>query len=192
MKLRTMVYASLFAAIIGALGLLPPIVTPFTPVPITAQTLGVMLAGSILGAKRGGLSLLVFVLLVTFGAPLLSGGRGGLGVLFGPSGGYILAWPFAAVTIGFLIECFWKKLNIGLYIAINVIGGVLLVYAFGVTYLSMITETPWTKAAWAALVFIPGDLVKVVVASLLARQINRVYPLIEMEKSRNNRKSKAA
>ncbi|UOQ95417.1 biotin transporter BioY [Halobacillus shinanisalinarum] len=192
MKLKTMVYASLFAAIIGALGLLPPIVTPFTPVPITAQTLGVMLAGSILGAKRGALSLLVFVLLVTFGVPLLSGGRGGLGVLFGPSGGYILAWPFAAFTIGFLVERFWKKLNIGLYITINVMGGILLVYAFGVTYLSMITETPWTKAAWAALVFIPGDLVKVVVASLLARQINRVYPLIKMEKSHNNRKYKAA
>ncbi|MFD2923739.1 biotin transporter BioY [Halobacillus naozhouensis] len=191
MKLRTMVYASLFAAIIGALGLLPPIVTPFTPVPITAQTLGVMLAGSILGAKRGGLSLLVFVLLVSIGVPLLSGGRGGLGVLFGPSGGYIMAWPIAAFFIGFLVELFWKKLNIGLYIAINVAGGIILVYALGVTYLSFITETPWTKAAWAALVFIPGDLVKVVAASLLARQINRVYPLIERDKN-VHKASKAA
>ncbi|WP_079528943.1 biotin transporter BioY [Halobacillus hunanensis] len=191
MKLRTMIYASLFAAIIGALGLLPPIVTPFTPVPITAQTLGVMLAGSILGAKRGGLSLLVFVLLISIGVPLLSGGRGGLGVLFGPSGGYIMAWPIAAFSIGFLVELFWKKLNIGLYIAINVAGGIILVYAFGVTYLSIMTETPWTKAAWAALVFIPGDLVKVVAASLLAKQINRVYPLIEMDR-RVQKTSKAA
>lgn len=187
-----MVYASLFAAIIGALGLLPPIVTPFTPVPITAQTLGVMLAGSILGAKRGGLSLLLFVLLVTFGAPLLSGGRGGLGVLFGPSGGYIMAWPFAAFFIGFFVERFWKKLNIGLYIVFNVVGGILLVYAFGVTYLSWITETPWTKAMWAALIFIPGDLVKVVVASLLARQLNRVYPIIGKEDRRSNERTNAA
>ncbi|WP_163527754.1 biotin transporter BioY [Halobacillus ihumii] len=191
MKLKTMVYASLFAAIIGALGLLPPIVTPFTPVPITAQTLGVMLAGSILGAKRGGLSLLVFVLLVSIGVPLLSGGRGGLGVLFGPSGGYIMAWPIAAFFIGAFVELFWKKLNIGLYIAINVVGGIILVYAFGVTYLSIMTETPWAKAAWAALVFIPGDLVKVVAASLLAKQINRVYPLIEMDR-RIHKTSKAA
>ncbi|WP_181347947.1 biotin transporter BioY [Thalassobacillus sp. CUG 92003] len=182
MTLRTMVYASLFAAIIGALGLLPPIVTPFTPVPITAQTLGVMLAGSILGAKRGGLSVLVLVMLVTFGVPLLSGGRGGIGVLFGPSGGYIMAWPIAAFMIGFLVERLWKKLNIWLYMAINVVGGILLVYAFGVTYLSLITETPWTKAAWAALVFIPGDLVKVVAASFLARQLNRVSPIISKDK----------
>jgi len=52
--LRTMIYSALFASIVGALGLLPPIVTPFTPVPITAQTLGVMLAGALLGARRGG------------------------------------------------------------------------------------------------------------------------------------------
>ncbi|WP_028783930.1 biotin transporter BioY [Thalassobacillus devorans] len=192
MKLRTMVYAALFAAIIGALGLMPPIVTPFTPVPITAQTLGVMLAGSILGAKRGGLSLLLFVLLVTFGVPLLSGGRGGLGVLFGPSGGYIMAWPFAAFITGFLVERFWNKLNLGLYIAFNVIGGILFVYACGVTYLSFITETPWTKAMWAAFVFIPGDLVKVVVASLLARQINRVYPIIEKGNQRSSKVSNVA
>ncbi|WP_101842757.1 biotin transporter BioY [Halobacillus sp. Marseille-P3879] len=187
MKLKTMVYAALFAAIMGALGLLPPIVTPFTPVPITAQTLGVMLAGSILGAKRGGLSLLLFVLLVTFGAPLLAGGRGGLGVLFGPSGGYILSYPIAAYLIGFLVERFWNKLNLGLYIAINIIGGILFVYACGVTYLSFITETPWTKAMWAAFVFIPGDLVKVVVASLLAGQINRVYPIMDTAKKRSNK-----
>ncbi|WP_431803705.1 biotin transporter BioY [Halobacillus andaensis] len=187
MKLKTMVYAALFAAIMGALGLLPPIVTPFTPVPITAQTLGVMLAGSILGAKRGGLSLLLFVLLVTFGAPLLAGGRGGLGVLFGPSGGYILSYPIAAFLIGFLVERFWNKLNLGLYIAINIIGGILFVYACGVTYLSFITDTPWTKAMWAAFVFIPGDLVKVVVASLLAGQINRVYPIMDIAKKRSNK-----
>ncbi|MCP3027805.1 biotin transporter BioY [Halobacillus sp. A5] len=192
MKIRTMVYAALFAAIMGALGLLPPIVTPFTPVPITAQTLGVMLAGSILGAKRGGLSLLLFVLLVCFGAPLLAGGRGGLGVLFGPSGGYILSYPLAAFLIGFLVERFWNKMNIGLYLAIHVIGGVLLVYAFGVTYLSFITETPWTKAMFAAFIFIPGDLVKVVIASLLSRQINRVYPLIDKEKRGSNKISSVA
>ncbi|WP_082233158.1 biotin transporter BioY [Halobacillus massiliensis] len=183
MKLLTMVYASLFAAIIGALGLLPPIVTPFTPVPITAQTLGVMLAGSILGAKRGGLSLLIFVLLVMFGAPLLSGGRGGLGTLFGPSGGYIIAWPVAAFVIGLLVERLWKKLNIGLYIFINILGGILLVYASGVTYLSFMTQTPWLSALTAALIFLPGDIVKVVAASLLARQINRVYPLIGKEEN---------
>ncbi len=190
MKLRTMVYAAMFAAIVGVLGLLPPIVTPFTPVPITAQTLGVMLAGSILGAKRGGLSLLVFVLLVAIGAPLLAGGRGGIAVLFGPSGGYIISYPIAAFVIGYLVEKFWKRQNLGLLILFNVFGGIIIVYAAGITYLSIITGTPWGKAAFAALIYLPGDAVKIIVASLLARQINRVYPLIE--KSRSSRMSKAA
>ncbi|MYL35125.1 biotin transporter BioY [Pontibacillus yanchengensis] len=189
MELRTMIYASLFAAIVGALGLLPPLITPFTPVPITAQTLGVMLAGSLLGAKKGGLSLLVFVLLVMVGAPLLSGGRGGLGVLFGVSGGYILSWPIGAFVIGYLVERFWSRMNIGLFILANLIGGVIVVYAMGVTYLSIITDTTWGQAAWSALIYIPGDLVKVVVASVIARQMMRVYPLIE--KSRSNNVSRA-
>ena len=89
MKTKEMMYVSLFTAIVAALGILPPVTLPFIPVPITAQTLGVMLAGTVLGARLGGLSLLVFLLLVLAGAPVLSGGRGGLGVIFGPSGGFI-------------------------------------------------------------------------------------------------------
>src|SRR5690625_7350257 len=75
MKLQDMMYISLFAAIVGVLGFIPPIPLPFSPVPITAQTLGVMLAGGILGARRGGLSLLLFIALVAIGTPLLTGGR---------------------------------------------------------------------------------------------------------------------
>src|SRR5699024_12591968 len=99
-----MMYVSLFTAILGFMAFFPLIPIPFLPVPITAQTLGVMLAGGLLGARRGGLSLLIFILLVAVGAPLLAGGRGGLGLLFGPGGGYILAWPLAAFIIGYLTE----------------------------------------------------------------------------------------
>ncbi|MBM7551488.1 biotin transporter BioY [Thalassobacillus pellis] len=182
MKLRSMVYASLFAAMIGALGLFPPIVTPFTPVPITAQTLGLMLAGSILGAKRGALSLFIFILLIAIGVPLLSGGRGGLGVFFGPSGGYILSYPIAAFIIGYLVEKCWNRLNVWYLMVFNFIGGILFVYLCGVTYLSFITNTPLSKAAWTALIYIPGDILKIVIASMLAAQINRVYPLIGKDK----------
>jgi biotin transport system substrate-specific component len=84
-----MVYVAMFTAVMCVLGFLPPIPLPFSPVPITAQTLGVMLAGSILGARLGGLSLVVFLLVVAVGAPVLSGGRGGFSVLLGPSAGYL-------------------------------------------------------------------------------------------------------
>ena len=87
MKIQKLAYVSLFAAIMGVLGLMPAIPLGFTPVPITLQTLGVMLAGSVLGARFGpkyaASSQLLFLLLVATGLPLLSGGRGGLGVFRG-------------------------------------------------------------------------------------------------------------
>lgn len=96
MKVKEMTYVALFAAVMGALGLVPPIMLSFTPVPITLQTLGVLLAGGILGARLGGISMAVFLLLVAAGAPLLSGGRGGIGVFFGPSAGYLISYPVTA------------------------------------------------------------------------------------------------
>ena len=100
MKIRELMYVTMFAAIMGVLGLLPPIMLAFTPVPITLQSLGVMLSGSVLGARLGpkyaALSQLVFMLLVAIGLPLLSGGRGGIGVFFGPSGGYLLGYVAGA------------------------------------------------------------------------------------------------
>ena len=75
MKTRDLAYIALFAAITAVLGLLPAVPVPAVPVPITAQTLGVMLAGAVLGARRGFLALLLFLALVAIGLPLLAGGR---------------------------------------------------------------------------------------------------------------------
>jgi len=83
MSYQDLVRISLFAALIAVLGLIPKLDLPFTAgVPITAQTLGVMLAGLILGARNGALAVLLFLFVVALGAPVLSGGRGGLGVFF--------------------------------------------------------------------------------------------------------------
>ena len=96
MKIKNMLYAAMFAAIVAVLGLMPPIPLPFIPVPITLQTMGVMLAGSFLGKRLGFLSMLLVVVIVLLGVPILSGGRGGLAVLTGPTGGFFIVWPFAA------------------------------------------------------------------------------------------------
>src|SRR5450631_4516559 len=93
---RDLALVASFAALIAVLGL-PAGITVFgNAVPITLQTLGVMLAGSILGWKRGSLSVIVLLVLVGAGLPLLSGGRGGLAVFFGPSAGYLFGWVFGA------------------------------------------------------------------------------------------------
>ena len=86
---RSLAHIALFAALIAVLGLVPKIDLA-AGVPITAQSLGIMLCGTVLGARRGALAVLLFLGLVALGLPLLAGGRGGLGV-------------FASPTVGFLI-----------------------------------------------------------------------------------------
>src|SRR6185312_14523843 len=105
MESRAIVRIALMAAVIGVLGMLPGVMLPIAMgVPITAQTLGVMLAGIILGPRHGALAVLLFLFVVLLGAPLLSGGRGGLGVLFGPSVGFLLGFIPAAFVSGLVME----------------------------------------------------------------------------------------
>lgn len=180
MKSRDLAYIALFAAIVAALGLLPPVPVPGIPVPITAQTLGVMLAGSVLGARRGGLALLVFLALVAMGAPILSGGRGGLSVFVGPSAGYLYSWPVAAFVIGLLTQLFWRRFNLAWALVANMIGGIVVIYAFGVPFTSLYGDIPLWASFTGSFSFLPGDLVKAVAASLVAVAVRRAYPVIEL------------
>lgn len=180
MKSRDLAYVALFAAIVAALGLLPPVPVPGIPVPITAQTLGVMLAGSVLGARRGGSALLVFLAVVALGAPVLSGGRGGLGVFVGPSAGFLYSWPLAAFAIGLLTQLFWRRFNLAWAVLANFVGGIVVIYALGIPFLSLFGDVPLATAFTGSMAFVPGDLVKVVAASLVAVAVRRAYPVIEV------------
>ena len=178
MKTKDLAYIALFAAITAVLGLVPAV--QIGPVPITAQTLGVMLAGSILGARRGFLSQLLFLVLVAIGLPVLPGGGGGLAVFAGATAGYLISWPIAALVIGLLTERFWARYNLAWGIVANLIGGILVVYAIGVPVLKAVAGLPWSDAVWfGAAVFIPGDLIKAVLAAGIAVQVRRSYPVIE-------------
>jgi biotin transport system substrate-specific component len=177
-KTKDLAYIALFAAITAVLGLVPAV--QIGPVPITAQTLGVMLAGSILGARRGFLSQLLFLALVAIGLPVLPGGGGGLAVFAGPTAGYLFSWPVAAFVVGLLTERFWARYNLALGVAANVVGGIVVVYAIGVPVLKAVSGLPWSDAIWfGAAVFIPGDLIKAVIAAVIAVQVRRSYPVIE-------------
>lgn len=176
MSSRDIVRIALLAAIIAILGIIPPIAVPFIPVPITAQTLGVMLAGGILGAGRGTLSVVLFMLIVSVGMPLLSGGRGGLGVYVGPTAGFFIAWPFATLTIGFMISAFWQRLNIYNAFFSFVVGGIGVIYLIGVPGISIVTGIPLGAAAISTLAFLPGDLLKAAMATAILLQMRKYYP----------------
>lgn len=178
MNTKDIVYISLFAALMAALGIFPPLTVPAIGVPVTAQSMGVMLAGGILGAKRGGLSLILFMLLVAIGLPLLAGGRGGLGVFAGPTAGFLLGYVVGAYWVGWLVEKFWYKLNV-FYVGVScILGGIVAIYAFGIPWLAYSAAIPIEKAFLGSMAFIPGDAIKAVIATAIIVGVKRAYPLI--------------
>lgn len=164
---RDIARISIFAALIGVMGLMPRLDLPFAAgVPITAQTLGVMLAGLILGPRLGPLAVVLFLFVVASGAPLLSGGRGGLGVFVGPTGGYLLGWIAGAFVCGALVI----RMRLRAFpaaLAASLVGGVLVIHAFGAPWLAWIAGLSLWQAAVASATFIPGDVLKAIGAALV-------------------------
>jgi len=173
-----MAYVSLFAALIAVFGLIPKIDLPLG-VPITLQTLGVMLAGCLLGPRLAFYALVLFLGGVALGLPLLSGGRGGLGVFMAPSAGYLLGWPLGALMTGLLMS--WlpratpRAAAISALVA-SVAGGLLLVHATGVVGLVVLANLSWKQAVLGTLVFVPGDLIKCGVCAALVHTVARGLP----------------
>lgn len=179
MKTRDLVLAAMFIALMTALGMVKITLPMWNEVPITGQTLGVMLAGALLGARLGGLSLLSFVVLVAAGAPLLSGFTGGIGVFATARGGWVLSWPLAAFLIGYLVERNWNSLKTWKVFLYNVLGGIVVVYLIGMAYQAAITGVPFWTVVLKSMIFIPGDVLKAFVAAFIAVRLRQSYPLIK-------------
>lgn len=173
---RDLALIASFAALIAVLGLPGGIYLFGSAVPITLQTLGVMLAGSILGWKRGALSVIVLLVLVAAGLPLLSGGRGGLAVFAGPSAGYLIGFIFGAGVIGWLVQQRLPAYPMWWGGVANAVGGMGVIYLIGIPVQAAVTGTTVLVAATTSLVFLPGDAFKVVVATAVASAVHRAYP----------------
>jgi biotin transport system substrate-specific component len=148
---------------------------PFSPVPLTAQSLAVMLAGSLLSPLQTFVTVMLFILLGTIGLPVFAGGASGPGVLLGPTGGYLVGFLVGAVIISLL-----KSNTPGIlrYWIANLIGGLIVVYAIGVPWLSRVTGMTLDKAFMVgALPFLPGDLIKVFLAASLAWKLAPQFKL---------------
>lgn len=174
LPVRDLAHIATFAGIVAALGLIPPAMLPLIAVPVTAQSLGVMLAGAVLGARRGFFALMLFVALVAIGLPLLSGGRGGLGVFAGPSAGFVIGFPLAAYAVGWFTERSARhgRYRLGWGVVAALLGGVCVLYLFGGCGFMIVTGL----SPLPVLVFIPGDIVKAVLAALIARGVHAGYP----------------
>lgn len=171
---RSVAFIALFAALIAVLGLLPKL-TLASGVPITAQSLGVMLAGTVLGARKGFLAVLLFVVLVLIGLPLLSGGRGGFGLLATASAGYIIGFPFAALATGWFAEKWRGNIGIGAFLG-AVFGGIIVLSIFGIPGMAVMLDKSMIVASGFALPFIPGDLIKAALAGVLTAALFKARP----------------
>lgn len=177
MDSRAIVRISLLAAMIAVLGLLPTSHLPVAGgVPITAQTLGVMLAGIVLGPRQGAIAVLLLIFVVALGAPLLAGGRGGLGVFFGPSVGFLLGWVPGAFVAGLVMLRLAKMSVFPSALIAAIVGGVLVVYGCGIVGLVIVAHMGPLQAMLATAVFLPGDLVKALAAAFLAKATEQTYP----------------
>ena len=168
MTTRGLVRVALFASIIAALGLLPKFDLPFAGgVPITAQTLGVMLAGILIGPRHGAAAVLLFIFIVALGVPLLAGGRGGLGVFVGPTVGFLVGWIPGVIVVGLAFKML-RKLPVGVAAGVaSMLGGVVVVYSFGIAGLALVTGMSLSKASLASIVFLPGDVLKAIATGLV-------------------------
>ena len=171
LKTRDLAFIALLTTTIGLLARFS-IPLPFSPVPITGQTLGVFLAGSLLGAKRGALAVIAYLLLGAAGAPVFSFGQGGLHIIAGSSGGFLLGFIPGVYLLGKIIERF------GTYHARFAAGGMLacqaIIYLCGSLYLAWLMQlAPREAVIIGVLPYLPGDLLKIAVSIPLGQKIRR-------------------
>lgn len=166
-----LVRIAMFAALLSVFSFIR---IPVGPVPITLQTLAVMLAGLILGPVNGMLSVLLMLVLTFVGIPLL-GGNGGPAIFVGVSAGYLYGWILGALVIGLIAHqghrlVWWKSALASL------VGGVLIPYAIGFPVQALVMGAPLKGVIISGMIFVPGDIAKVVIATLIATALMRAYP----------------
>lgn len=162
-----MVYAALFGALTAAGAF---IAIPLPPVPITAQTFFLNVAAVLLGGSLGALSQFIYVMLGVVGIPVFAGGKAGIGVIFGPTGGYLLGFIIAAFVAG-KIAAAKKSAGILWYIFAMLIG-MFIIYGLGTLQLALVAKLTFRKALIVGVLpFIPGDIIKILLAAIISAKL---------------------
>ncbi|MFC7450072.1 biotin transporter BioY [Rhodococcus daqingensis] len=174
---RDLAQIAVFAALIIALGLPGTITIGSSGVPITLQTLGVMIAGALLGARKGVLAVLT-VIALGLALPVLAGGRTSLTSLSSVTGGFLIGWIPAVALIGWLTVKALPRYNVVIGIVINLLGGIVVIYAFGIAGMMLRSDLTFWQALSANGTFVPGDVLKAVIAAVVASQVHRAYPAL--------------
>ena len=137
-----------------------------SPVPITGQTFGVLLVGGALGLRRGAVAVAMYVLLGVVGLPFFAEGKGGLTIIWGATGGYLIGFILAGAVVGRLAELGWDR-KIGGALGAMVVGSAM-IYAVGLPWLKVVTGMTVEETIAAGLTpFLIGDTIKIILAAVL-------------------------
>ncbi|HEY8345894.1 MAG TPA: biotin transporter BioY [Symbiobacteriaceae bacterium] len=171
-SLRNATLAALFAALTGVVAQIRFFLPGVPNVPVTLQVLAVLLTGGLLGHTWGATAMLLYLLLGAVGLPVFSGGTGGIGVILGPTGGYLISFPVAAWLVGVLAPArvappFWRS-------ALAMLAGLAVIYAGGAGWALLVGGYGLAAvvSGWI-LPFVPLDLVKTAVAAALSTAVNQ-------------------
>ncbi len=169
---------AVFAALIAAFSLTPGI--PIGVVPITLQTLAVVLTGLVLGPRLGFLATLLYLAVGFAGLPVFAGGGAGIAVLGKPSVGYLLAFPLGALVAGYLARLFssWRGARQYLGFFLAGLGASLVIHAAGIVGLMLVAKMTFPAAFVVDVAFWPGDLAKMFVAAAIAVAVHKAFPAL--------------
>lgn len=171
-SVKDMAFVAMFSALIAVCSIIS---IPIGEVPITLQTFAVCLAAAMLGWKRGTLSVFIYVLLGAVGVPVFAGMSGGIGILAGPTGGYIIGFIPAALIIGLAAD---KRERKALPLTISMVVGVLVCYAIGTVWFMVVTGMGIGESLMLCVVpFLIPDGVKIALAMILSNRLSKVVTL---------------
>ncbi|GAB3540743.1 biotin transporter BioY [Arthrobacter tecti] len=173
---------AVFAAVVATSAILPAIPVGQVGVPITLQTLAIMVTGIVLGPWRAGAALGLYVAVGLAGLPIFSQFRGGIGILFGPSAGYIIAFPLAAMAVGFLARLIFRRIGrlkfLALFAACTVTS-LLITHPLGIVGMMVNAKLDLPAAVAADVVFLPGDILKNLAAAAIGLSVVKAFPRLQ-------------
>ncbi|KQW53611.1 BioY protein [Nocardioides sp. Root1257] len=166
-----------FAALIAACAVIGGIPVGGAGVDITLQTFGVLLAGCVLGAVRGFLSVSLYLLLGAIGLPVFAGHTGGLAVFTGVSAGYLWSFPFAAALAGFLVQyVFGAYRTRAVFVFVAAMAGTVLNHVCGIVGMKIYLDVTWSDAIKFDAPFWVGDIIKSLFVAVVAAEVHRAFP----------------